>query len=276
MPGMITPLKGARMISAYLDDLWFIMHHSDDPDRQTMIIGSYLDESGTGDLNPQAVVAGLVMDRENYLLFDVAWNSIISKPKYKIESPIHMKEFGKHGRLGHPNYPTRKELFIDLAGIINCYKIHSVAISLGHEQYTKMLSTETRKDISLYGLCFMFCAYQCFAMAHFNQYYGKIAFLIEEGNEHAEDVLRAYRGMIKMRKQGATGISDGSLMFESKKLSPLQAADIIAWGVRRKVSGVPIIKGFEPILKIFDEKHIQNKYSDELLQFIETHSGNKP
>lgn len=239
-----------------------------------MIIQVYLDESGTDDQNPHAVVAGLVMDPERFLLFDFVWNSILSK--YKIEPPLHMREFGKHGRLGYIDYPTRYELFTELAGAINCHKIHSVAVSLEHEQYEKLLSIKTKKEVSIYGLSFMFCAYQCFAMATFNYYIGDIAFLMEGGNEHCEDVRRAHRGMMQMKKEGAIGIMDGSLTFNSKKLSPLQAADVIAWGVRRKVSGETLGKGFQPISNIFDGKHhVQNKYNNQLLEFIETHSGNK-
>jgi hypothetical protein len=243
------------------------MHHSGEGNEWTLIFQAYLDESGTDDPNPQAVVAGLVMDKANFLLFDLVWNDILSR--YKISLPLHMKEFGKHGRLGYIDYPTRYELFKELSGVINCYKIYSVAVSLGHDQYKKLLSNKKRKEISLYGLCFMLCAYQCFAMAKANQYYGDIAFLVEEGNEHCEDVRRAYRGMMKMKEEGAAWIIGGSLTLEPKKLSPLQAADVIAWGVRRKVSGKPIGKGFQPIANIFDGKHIQSKYTDELLKFME-------
>jgi len=256
----------------YLENLWFVMHHSDDPEKLTLAIACYLDESGTDNQNPHAVVAGLVLRRERFIRFDSDWNSILSK--FRIDPPIHMNEFGKHGRLGHIDYSTRNKLFKELVYIINRYKIYSVAISLNHEQYNNMLSAKTKKEVSIYGLCFMFCAHQCFAMSKVNHYYGSMAFLIEEGNECAEDVRRAHKGMIQMRKEGKTYISDGSLTFEPKKLSPLQAADIIAWGVRRKVSSVPIIKGFEPIITIFNEKHIQNQYTDELLKSIENYSGN--
>jgi hypothetical protein len=256
----------------YLEHLWFVMHHSDDPERLTLAVACYLDESGIDQHNPLAVMAGIVLRRERFIRFDSDWNDILSK--FKIDPPIHMKEFGKHGRHGHLDYPTRNELFTELAYIINRYKIHSVAVTLNHEQYNKMLSDKTKKEVSIYGLCFMLCAHQCFAMTQVNHYYGRMAFLMEEGNEFAEDVRRAHKGMMKMRKEGATYISDGSLTFEPKELSPLQAADIIAWGVRRKVSNVPIIKGFEPIVRIFDGKHIQNQYTDKLLNFIEAHSGN--
>lgn len=253
----------------YLEHLWFVMHHSDDPERLTLAVCCYLDESGIDQHNPHAVVAGIVLRQERWIRFDSDWNDILAK--FKIDGPIHMKEFGKHGRHGHLDYPTRSELFTELAYVINRYKIHSVAVTLDHEQYNKKLCDKKKKEVSLYALCFMLCAHQCFAMAQFNHYYGRMAFLIEEGNEFAEHVRRAHAGMIQMRKEGRIYISDGSLTFEPKELSPLQAADIIAWGVRRKISNIMIIKGMEPINKIFEDKHIQNQYTEDLLKFINTH-----
>ncbi|MGB8873732.1 MAG: DUF3800 domain-containing protein [Desulfobaccales bacterium] len=258
----------------YLEHLWFVMQHSDDPERLTLAVSCYLDESGIDQHNPHAVVAGIVFRRERFIRFDSDWNDILSK--FKIDPPIHMKEFGKHGRHGHLDYPTRNELFTELAYIINRYKILSVAITLNHEQYSNMLSDKTKKEVSLYGLCFMLCAHQCFAMASFNHYYGNMAFLMEEGNECAGHVRRAHKWMMQMRKEGATYISNGSLTFEPKELSPLQAADIIAWGVRRTAGNVPIIKGYEPITNIFNNRHVQNQYDEELLKSIEVHSGNSP
>lgn len=258
----------------YLDDLWFIMHHSDDPERLTLSIACYLDESGTDATNPEAVVGGIVMRREGFIRFEDDWNSILAD--FNIASPLHMKEFGQHGRHGHLDYPTRDKLFNELVYIINRYKIYSVAVSLSHEQYNDLLSDKSKKEVSIYGLCFMFCAHQCFAMSQTNHYYGNMAFLMEEGNEFAEDVRKAHAGMMKMRKEGATYISNGSLTMEPKDLSTLQAADIICWGERRRVTGLPIHKGFEPIEKIFEETHIKNQYTEDLINSIDVLSGNRP
>src|SRR5208282_5815408 len=142
----------------YLDDLWFVMHHSDDPERLTLAIVCYLDESGIDRLNPevlnpQAVVAGIVMRREEFMRFDSDWDDILSK--FKIKPPIHMKEFGEHGRHGHLRYHTREKLFKELVYIINRYKWYSVAVSLNHEQYNDLLSDKSKEEVSLYGLCFM-------------------------------------------------------------------------------------------------------------------------
>jgi hypothetical protein len=266
--------ESSRVASSYLEDLWFFMHHSDDPERLTLSIAGYFDESGIDGTNPEAVVAGVVMRREAFCLFDRDWNDILSN--FKIKPPLHMKEFGEHGRHGHLDYPTRKKLFKELAYIVNRYKIYSVAVSLNHEQYNKLLSDKSRKEVSLYGLCFMLCAHQCFAMSQSNHYYGNMAFLMEEGNEYSEDVRRAHAEMMRMRREGAIYISNGSLTFEPKELSTLQAADVIAWGERRMVTGLPIAKGFEPIVTIFDEKHIKNKYTEDLLNSIDILSGNRP
>lgn len=230
-----------------------------------MAFTCYLDESGTDDKNPQAVVAGLVMHRDQFLILDAVWDDILSR--HGIEPPLHMKEFGPpHGRHSHLSFDERFALFSDVASLINCQKVHSVAATLRYEQYIK-LDEEIKKHISVYGVCFMLCAHTCFANAMYNQYYGNLAFVLEAGNKYAEHVRRAHYGMMEMTKQKTIWVHSGSLTFEPKKLSILQAADVIAWGVRRCDSGKWPNKSYEPIAKIFNERHDQKKWTDELLKY---------
>jgi hypothetical protein len=250
----------------YLEHLWFILHHSDDTEGITMAVTCYLDESGT-DLNsdnPVVVVAGLVMTRDNFLMLDIVWNDILSQ--FKIEPPIHMKEFGKHGRLGHIDYPIRFQLFTQLIGLINCYKTHSVAAIINYNQFKNIVNNKVKCHIGPYGICFMLCANLCFGQANEAHYRGAISFILEQGAKHSGHILKAHETMMQIQKDKVLSINVGSIAFEPKKLSILQAADIIAWGVRRSVSGIPIGKGFQPISNLYNIKHLQWSYSDDELQ----------
>jgi hypothetical protein len=248
------------------EHLWFVMHHPDDPKGQTLAITCYLDESDTDDKDPQAVVAvvaGLVMHRDSFLMLDVLWDDMLSR--HCIEPPLHTKEFGHDGRHGNLNYLERANLFTDVANYINYFKVHSVAATLSHKEYRK-IDSRIKKHIGPYGACFMLLAHTCLDQAKSNQYYGDLAFVLEEGNRHAKHVRLAHQSMIEMKKANTIWVHSGSLKFAPKKLSVLQAADVIAWGVRRQASGMEIDKGREPITKIFNEKHIQYKWNDELLK----------
>jgi hypothetical protein len=252
------------MQNEYLKYLWFVMHHSDDPRRQTLAVTCYLDESGTDHKNSQAVVAGLIMHRDFFLILDALWDDLLLR--HGIESPLHMKEFGPHGRHGHLKYDQRWKLFIDIANVINANKCVSIAATLKHEQYNNIIHDKMKKYIGLYGICFMLCAHACFAEAWENYYTGNLAFVMEAGNEHADHVLRAHQGMMEMKKENKIWVHSGSLTFEPKKLSALQAADVIAWGIHRRDSEKGLGKGFLPIGNIFKHSHIQLQWTDELLK----------
>ncbi len=249
----------------YLEHLWFVMHHSNDPQKIAMALTCYLDESGTDKHSPQAVLAGLIMHRDSFLIFDTLWNDILIR--HGITPPLHMKEFGQHGRHGNLTYDQRYALFNDLANFINAHKTISIAVTLKHEQFEKNIHDDIKKDIGLYGACFMLCGYLCFQSAYDNFYTGNIAFVMEAGNRYAEYVRRAHRTMIALKKTKPY-INAGSLTFSSKELSVIQAADIIAWGINRRDNlNKGLGKGFQPISKIFNNKksHLEAPYPDELL-----------
>lgn len=249
------------------------MHHSIDPDKRTFAVTCYLDESGTHGDSPQAIVAGWVLNRDSFLMFDVVWNNMLSQ--FAIESPLHMKEFGKHGRLGHLSYPDRYALFDQVAKIIDYFKIHSVAFVLDQAKFNKIIDLRIRKHMGVYGACFMGCAHLVFLAARDSQYHKDIAFLLEQGNEHACHILNAHTEMVRIQRERVMPIHVGSLAFEHKRISALQAADVIAWGVRRRVTKTPIGKGFQPIAEIFSQDHIQKAWEEDWLQSLNDSILNK-
>ena len=171
-----------------------------------------------------------------------------------------MKEFGKHGILGHLNYDQRYELFDQLEKVINYYKIFSVAFILDQKNFEEIIGNKIRKQIGVYGTCFMGCAHLIFGILHHSNYYKNIAFILEDGNEHTRHIRRAHRNMLELQDQKIIKSNVGTLSFGSKTLPALQAADIIAWGERRRVSGNLIGNGFQPIKAILDnEKHVRKE-----------------
>jgi len=251
----------------YLEHLWWVMHHSEDPDRRTFAVTCYLDESGTHGDSPKVIVAGLVLNFYNYLSFDVVWNNMLSQ--FNIKVPLHMKEFGRHGKLGFLDYTKRFKLFDQVEKIINLFKTHSVAFILDQAMLSDLMDPRIIKINGPYGMCFMGCAHMVLEQAEYQQYRKRIAFLLEAGNEHAEHIRVAHQSMIEMGK------NVGTLAFEPKRISALQAADVIAWGARRRAIGDPIGKGFQPISKIFDENHIQSQWEESWLKNLNDSILNK-
>ena len=108
------------------------MHHSDDP-KKAALVTCYLDESATDDNNPQAVVAGVLFNRNNFMYFDREWTRLLSK--HKMTSPIHMNEFVEKGKFGHIRYKDRFNFFSEAVELTNNCKVYSVAATLNKQEY---------------------------------------------------------------------------------------------------------------------------------------------
>ena len=230
-----------------------------------MAVTCYLDESGTDNQSPFSVVAGLVMKRSDFLTFIVVWNSILSK--HGVQPPLHMNEFGQHGKHRNLNYLQRYNLFADVAAIINCYKIISLAATLNQFTFNSIMTAEIRKMMGVYGMCFLLCAFINFKQANFSQYTGNIAFLLDEGNKHCGHVLYTHKELKRQQETSGNSLNIGSITFEDDiRVPTLQAADVIAWAVHRKVCGLKLGKGFQPISRILGENHQQYSWEEDWLQ----------
>lgn len=259
---------GFDSIEAYLDDLWWFMHNPFDiHDKQAWAFGCYLDESGTDDLSPYTVVAGLLLNRHNFISLGVEWNTFLMNNNIKY--PIHMKDFGRpHGKLGYLKDEERYLLFAYLAGLINSHKIYSIAGIIDQEQYREILKLNKRKEMSPYGFCFMLCVYANHIEARNNRRKHDIGYLMSEVSEHKGQIFSTHAVMRKMQEEEPLRFHVGRLTFEYPKYVPaLQAADIIAWGVNRKLRDMPFDQGYDFIEHIIiGDNHVQHSWEEGELQ----------
>jgi hypothetical protein len=254
---------GFSSIEEYLNYLWWNMHHSDDPDRQAFSVTCYLDESGTDEQNPQAVLGGLLMNRYNFISFGKFWVDILAH--FKINFPLHMKEFGRpHGKFAYISDNDRYLLFNELSLLINSHKIYSLATTISQSQFKQNFNNI--KNISAYGICFIFCVFINHQQANYKNYDKDIAFIIDEGNKYRSHIDGAHTEIRKWQKTEPYHV--GSLTFgDDEQIPALQAADIISWATRRRISGLTLTNGFEPISNILDDKaHIQARWEEDWLQ----------
>lgn len=246
----------------YAEYFWWTMHHSDEPERQALTVTCYLDESGTHDQSPITVVAGLLLNRHNFISLSGLWGDLLSR--YKIKPPFHMKEFGQHGKMGHLKYNERHSLFCEIAEIVNAHKIFSLAATVDQQQFREICNFNKGK-MSSYSLCFYLCVQLNHLQAEYMKYRKNIAFLLDEGGEHTGQILAAHKAIVLRPENKKFHV--GSITFANDKdVSALQIADIIAWAVLRRLVGKPFEKGFSPIEKILNENHIQKPWGAEYLK----------
>jgi len=242
------------------------MHHSDEADRRSLAVTCYLDESGTDDLAPTAVVAGVVLNKRRFFSLDRLWGEMLAR--HGVEPPLHMREFGRKGRLRHIGKNERRALFSAAADLINSHKVYTVAATLTQAQFKTLLTPDIRKTMGAYGMCFILCVYLNHLVAQQKQYRPNIAYVLDTGNNCKHQVIEAHGAMKEW--QHSKPLHVGALAFEDdKQVGALQAADVTAWGVRRKMIGSSFKSGFEPIKEILDEHdHIQEEWTKKVLTHL--------
>jgi len=252
-----------RSATSYQEHLWWTIQHSTDKTRKAVMISCYFDESGTDDLSPIAVLGGVVLQGDGFLWLDHAWGKMLVK--HSIQPPLHMKEFGQHGRFKHLSHEQRRALFTDLTWIINDNKNASIGTILTTEQYKKhFLPFVSEKQLSVYGLCFLLAAMLMGRYTEIEGYCTPIPYVLDTGNKYRTQV-DAVHAFIVEDFQKVHPVNMGSLTFDTDdNVRALQAADVVAWSVRRNITA-NFNGGFEPLLGIFDERHIAQPLEEDWL-----------
>jgi hypothetical protein len=195
-----------------------------------------------------------------------AWAETLAK--HGVKPPIHMREFGPHGRFKNLHHEQRRALFVDLRDIINDNKRFSIAATLSTEDYRQRFSGAFEgKEMGVFGMCFLVLAVMLGKHANATEYSDNIPFLMDNGNScnhHVVDVhsflIGAFRHMYPVHAGGLTFLSDDD--------NPaIQAADMIAWTVRRKLTGT-LNYGCEPLAEILAEQHMEQRLEDEWMDDI--------
>jgi len=245
------------------------MHKVDTPQTETAAVRIYLDESGTADPNtPQAVVGGLIINSSHYFPFEDAWGKMLNK--HGIPAPLHMNEFGKHGKCAGISVSARENLFRDVTGLINGHKICSITAAVTNSEF-EALAEPMRKVTSVYAMCFTLAVMMNHKIAVADKYPHPVSFILDKGNRYMEHITKAYQAANQLQSEGEF-LHLGDLAFsDDAVLGVLQAADVIAWGSRRLASGRQLLRGMEPIgeILISENAHYNSSWNAGWLKELE-------
>jgi hypothetical protein len=253
--------------------VWLVLHNSDDPELTTAALRLYLDESGGNDPNtPDAVVGGMLIEGRRFIDFENAWDRMLAV--HGMKPPLHMKEFGQHGRFGDLSQPERRKLFEDAARLISTYRVGSISASLSNDEYRTKLPSEVRKVFSVYGMCFLLSVFGTQVLAEGNSHTGKIPIIMDSGNPYAGHVRESHASIQQIQREAGHFLNIGALAFDDDEhFGILQAADMISWGARRRASNVSFSGGFAPIESIFADRtrHAEARWMPKWLTELGEH-----
>jgi hypothetical protein len=255
--------------SQNINDFWWLMHRSDDPNRQ-ILVTCYLDDSGTDVHSEHTVVGGILLNKYALQHFENVWPNLLTY--HRIKNSLHMKDFGNpEGPYKLWTYENKFKLFADIVALINYLKIYTIAATLNQKQFNSILDKEFKKAMGIYGMCYMLCAFSNYKIAELNNYKNNIAYVLDLGTKNVGHVIATHRAMRKMQKEDPTMISNvGTIAFEDDEhVVALQAADMIAWAMRRKLVGLPFLMGYEPIAYLLNEDtHYHYGWESKEFQFL--------
>jgi hypothetical protein len=243
----------------YLDDLWDLLHHSDDEHCLMLGLTFYLDDSGSDDGSPLVTCGGVVMSRIDHREFSNRLARMYARKKASgaiIEPPLHMSDFAGRGKYATLYPEFKRNLFLDVARLINDHKFYSISIAISQTDFYQVLSEDVRRNlIGPYAFAF-------FSIVVGHQYLSRIlrsgpirtAYMIDRGFGHQDQLNQAHLLIVNFEQAMGEFRHTGAIATDTDDHVPaLQAADVIAWASRRMVLEGSLPEGFEPLAETLRE-----------------------
>jgi len=249
---------------------WWVMHHSRSPHRKTMVATCYLDESATDGGSPIAVVGGVILESGDYELLAEEWSAMLDQ--FSIRPSLHRKDYGLHGRFVSMPSGKKSDVFASACSIIKTYRAYTISVTLSSADYRESLSDISKSEHSLYELCCLGAIVSNGKMAAANNCHEPIALMLDSGNPFADQVRQAHKEAERYSKLYGIPGNVGSMTFQNDEDVPaLQAADIVCWAARRKVSGSRFFTESKPMEELIDNEssHQSVSLGRDILQILE-------
>jgi hypothetical protein len=224
--------------------------------QQLMVLQVYADESGKGH-GPVFVIAGWLTDSAAWAAFSTEWQQVLIDPPtvgyFRMGEAWHRQK----GEFRGWSVERRDEKISRLAVLIKKYARLGAHLVISHDEYNKKIKGRFAKqhdDPYVLGVYrFIISAIRFFAEQGINE---SIDFIFDEQltktdemhgfwSEFIQHVPPEYRSLIGSRP----------VHQNDKKLMPLQAADMLAWHIRREQFEPPEKRIETTAIDIFDLDH---------------------
>ena len=233
------------------------MHHSDSPNRATMALTSYFDDSGSDDSSPITVIGGPVMSRNEFIAFARRWSQLLDL--HRVPPPLHMADFvrpyGKHIGM---HKEMKIALFSEAVSLINSHKSFGISVGIPQPDFKLTLPTNVSKELlSPYALAF-FCAVLTIQGVCKNSVmarYEVVSYLVDDGSSWKDQLKDAHTWIVNSEKSKNQPRNTGAMAFDTDdRVSALQAADVIAWSARRREIDGQLKDEFGPLTAVLAQE----------------------
>ena len=154
-----------------------------DPQANDDPVVCYLDASATDHERVEhATLGGIVFNRSGFSFFDEQWTDMLER--YNLPA-IHMNQFTPHGDCRHIVGCQRACLMVNIATLIERFKIYTITASINNQQLREVFSGDITGYAGAYGLSFAAIAIGNHKHASEINYEGDIAYVLDMGIEWA-------------------------------------------------------------------------------------------
>ena len=203
--------------------------------RKLLMLTAFFDDSGTDGSGPFCVIAGYISDVERWKAFSDAWaGELQADPRI---SHLKMTEANnRRGPFWGWDIVARDRKIERLAEIISQYAIGGLASIVSHKAYLREAKGFLPDTIdNPYWLCFQRVILESARIYGHECAGGKINFVFDtQGEGYERRAALIHSGWEKAQSTAYQPLV-GSITFASDlDILPLQAADLLAWHIRRR------------------------------------------
>jgi hypothetical protein len=208
--------------------------------RWLVILQAYIDESGTGNTRqePYFALAGFISTSENWANFSTEWQKELDNdPPIKC---FKMRQaFAKQGPFKGLNTEDIDQRVTKFIEIIKSYAMVRVSTTIdkrGYDQFIKGKLDIPSEIDSPYFWCFYQLIYAIIVYQRRHEWNTRIDFIFDEIGKLGPETIRWYPLLKKLATPAAKPyIGSPPIFRDDEQFLPLQAADLYAWLVRRKL-----------------------------------------
>lgn len=196
---------------------------------------AFIDDSGSGGDSPWFVLAGYVGTAERWAGFDKAWQTVLDGPPklhyFKSSEAESLRPDGQWAGISKEN---RNKRIDSLIAVIGKHALRAIFIRLQQRDYDEVIKPYV-PPMWQNAYYFLFLGFLSVAMST-EKYAGdgrRVEFFFDSNQQVEKPSRKLYGQVTKQLPEFASAMDD--VHYKDEKIFlPLQAADLLAWQVRRR------------------------------------------
>lgn len=227
---------------------------------------AFIDDSASHVGDRRLVMAGYLNGAQNWALFSTAWND-----ELKAAPAIEYFKMGEahalNGQFRGFSEAQRDEKIRGLVRVVRHFQPISFEFSVSQEQFTRVLKAFSPRGINPHFICCFGIVATIAGYVASSPVVAPIDFIFDAQDGVDEDIALFFSAMKNNLPKDRRNLIRSSPMFrDDKEFLPLQAADLLAWHIRRahEVAGREAL----PLLDLLrgENAHVMGGIPDDILE----------